>query len=189
MKLTRHLRITTLVLPAVSLSLFGGFRALAETPANGVLLDFESDFDPSKVVAQQTESSVIEQNGGHALKIDFKTAKGYPAAQLPAPAGGWDLSNYTGIEAEITNVGNTTVNVSMRVDNAGDWSKNPSNTEAVAVKPGDTKSLRVTFGRSFGGGKGFDLDPAHIVRIVFFATNPGEEAAITVDNVKGFDPK
>ncbi|CAN5344701.1 hypothetical protein BH09VER1_BH09VER1_27820 [soil metagenome] len=180
---------SSLVLSIALLTAFGGFRAMAEAPADGVLLDFETDFEPSRVTAQQTTSEVIDQNGGHALKINFTTAKGYPAAHIAAPPGGWDLSKYKGVEAEITNAGNTALKVALRVDNAGDWSKGPWNTESVMLKPGDTKVLQVVFGQSYGGNKGFDLDPSQIIRVVFFAENPGEEAAITVDNIKGFDPK
>lgn len=183
------LKLPSLVLPIALLTAFGGFHAMAEAPADGVLLDFESDFQPSRITAQQTTSEVVDQNGGHALKISFSTAKGYPAAQIKAPSGGWDLSKYKGVEAEISNAGNTAVKVALRVDNAGDWTKSPWNTESVMIKPGDTKVLQVVFGQSYGGNKGFDLDPSHITQVVFFAENPGEEAAITVDNVKGFDPK
>lgn len=189
MKFKLPLPASSLALPVALLASFAGFRAMAETPANGVLLDFETDFEPSRITAQQTTSNIVDQNGGHALKIDFTAGKGYPAAQISAPPDGWDLSKYKGLEAEITNVGSTAVTVSLRVDNAGDWTKSPWNTESIALKPGDTKVLQVVFGQSYGGNKGFDLDPAHIVRVVVFAANPGEEAAVTVDNIKGFDPK
>jgi len=177
----------SLVLTAALLAAVSGPRAWAEAPADGVLLNFEAD--PGHITSQHATANVVDSNGGHALKIDFEAGKGYPAVQLAAPSGNWDLSKYKGVEAEITNTGETTVNVALRVDNPGDWQQSPWNTESVTLQPGDTKVIQVTFGFSYGGQKGYDLDPTNIARVVVFAANPGDGASVTVDNIKGFDPK
>jgi hypothetical protein len=160
--------------------------ALTSTVMAQDAITFDSNFDSSRLKEQGAKGGIVE----NALKVEFPAGKGYPAVHISAPAGAaWDFSKFTGLEAELTNPGETPVKVAFRVDNEGDWQKGPWNVESITVKPGESKTLKVSFGRSYGGGPGYELDASKIIRLVFFAENPGTDGSILVKSIKPFGPK
>jgi|GEM_PF-878020 len=129
--------------------------------------------------------SLAEAGASRVLRVDFPTAGGYPGFNIPVPPGGWDLSAYAGLEAEIANTGATKLNVGLRADNSGDWKKSPWNTNNVWIAPGEAKTLRVTFGQSFGRA-GYALNPADVSAVKIFADNPGKGGTILIKSIRAF---
>jgi len=78
------------------------------------------------------------------------------------------------------------VKVALRVDNDGDWRENPWNTESVTLKTGETQTIQVTFGKSYGGNPGFALNPANIIAFKVFADHPKQLSTVIVRNLKAF---
>ncbi len=117
-----------------------------------------------------------------ALKVAFPNGGDYPGLDLPLAGGRLDLSGHAGIQAEIVNVGASRLNVNLRADNPGDWRKSPWNTSNVWIAAGETKTVRVVFGQSYGR-PGYALDPAKIGNVKLFVERPGPDAAILVRNV------
>ena len=62
----------------------------------------------------------------------------------------WDLSAFGHVEARVTNTGTLRSSINLRVDNEGDWTTNPWNAEALWLGPGETGTVLVRFGYSFG---------------------------------------
>ena len=154
-------------------------------PKSNVLYDFESPIDPSLLVGEGTTHEMVDSPaGGKALRVSFEKGK-YPGLQLNAPGKGWDLRNFAGVEVELTNTGSETVVAALRVDNPGDWKKQPWNVEKIKLKTGETKPLRVTFGQSWGS-PGFAINPARIIRAVVYAENPKAGSQVRVDNLRAF---
>src|SRR5690606_11343615 len=85
------------------------------------------------------------------------------------------------IQAELTNVGDTKARFGLRVDNPG--GAETSNTEQVTIAPGETKTLKVTFGQSYEK-QGYALDPAKVASLLFFADKPRSTVRLAIDNVK-----
>jgi len=150
------------------------------------LFEFEDMVDSSsyKMDDGVTVSSQ-EQAGSQALKIEFPSASGYPAVKLPLPEGRLELSAFQGIQAEITNAGQSKIGVGLRADNPGDWKKEPWNTETIYLNPGQTKTIKLTFGKSFGN-KGYALDAGDISNVQIFGVQPKDGGTILVDHVKAF---
>ena len=186
---TQNFKFTSLLPVALygiaALSFAPTNRAFAATapPATGVLLDTKAD---AEFKSEGATASFVDENGGKTLKATFPGGGGYPAFAFPTPDDGWDLSKYSGVQVDVTNAGTGNVKVALRVDNAGDWKKNPFNTEAVTVKAGETKTIKVTFGKSYGGNPGFALDSSKVSAIKIFAENPKQESTVTVSNLKTF---
>ena len=131
--------------------------------------------------------SVANQNGKSAIKVDLPITTGYPGLTFPGPAGGWDLSDYDGVQIDLTNPGTAEVAMTMRADNAGDGKQSPWSVQVFRIKPGKTETCKVVFGRAFGG-PGFALDKAHVTAIKLYATPPKAPFTVLLSNLKGSKP-
>lgn len=152
----------------------------------GELLNSRGDFDIGMVKPEHGADVALAKDGdGRGVKISFAAGAQYPGAQFVAPDGVWDLSGFTGVEATITNAGNAACITAFRADNEGDWEKKPEpwNCESITIAPGDTKSVTVTFGKTFGQ-PGYPLDPKKVNRFLVFAGNASENGSLIVRSVK-----
>ncbi len=107
--------------------------------------------------------------------------EGYPGARLTPPGDKWDLSAFGHVEAKLTNTGKSGFTVALRVDNAGDWQKNPWNTEQIFLKPGATTTQRVIFGHAYGHKPGYKLNPAEVIGILIFTGKAKEEQSMRLE--------
>lgn len=179
------LKIPKFLMPAVAAAIiYHPLVTLAQTPE--ALFEFEDVTDTSSYKADKgVELSVADQAGSKALKIVFEPNTGYPAVKLPLAEGRLDLSAYQGIQADITNEGQAKIGVGLRADNPGDWKKEPWNTETIYINPGETKTIKLTFGKSHGN-KGYALDAGNISNVQIFGIQPKDGGTILVDHVKAF---
>jgi acetyl esterase/lipase len=143
------------------------------------LTDHQSDVQSTNATV-----SVVSNGTGNVFQAEYEQGVQYPNVQFNMP-GELDLAGYTGLSATVTNLGSSEVKVSFRVDNAGDWHSSPWNAEVDAVAPGETKTINITFGRSYGG-PGFALDPARIVAVGICVPSPTENAELRIDSIAPF---
>ena len=155
-------------------------------PASGEIFMTAEKIKPDAIMLEGAAVSVVEDQGAKALQAEFPAGDGYPAFVLPVTAGGWNLSAFRGAQVDIVNKGQSTVGIALRVDNEGHWRKAPWNTESVTLKPGQARTIKVTFGKSYGGNPGFALNPARIVAFKVFADRPKQAATVLVRNLKAF---
>jgi beta-glucanase (GH16 family) len=137
------------------------------------------------IAGLKTEKDPVLSLEGSALKVAFPNGGDYPGLDLPLAGGQVDLSAFAGIQAEITNVGQSRLNVALRADNPGDWRKQPWNTNNAWIAPGETKTVKVAFGQSFGR-PGYALDASRVSNIKLFVERPKADAAILVNNIAPF---
>jgi len=111
-------------------------------------------------------------------------AAGYPGMNIkPATGTVWDLSKYGHVEAKVTNLGEKNLNLSLRVDNAGDWHESPWNTESRTIKPGTSGTIPVVFGFSYGLKPGYALKPAEVANLLVFATKSEAVQKFSIDSI------
>lgn len=146
-------------------------------PAAESLAQIKTEKDP--------RLSLDTSSGAPALRVEFPGGNDYPGLDFPVPAAGLNLSAFAGIEVELTNLGPARLNLNLRADNPGDWRKSPWNTENVWIAAGETKTLRLTFGRSFGK-PGYALDTSRVSAIKLFAATPQQTSAVLVRNLRPF---
>lgn len=174
------LRRLLALLVVASLPLTAGTPPATSTvmsPLETDIADFKTENNPTLSISQAGDTPVV--------RVDFPTGGGYPGFNIPVPSGGWDLSAYAGLEAEIANTGDTRLNVAMRADNPGDWRQSPWNTNNVWIAPGEAKLLKLTFGQSYGR-PGYALNPADITAVKLFADNPSKGGTILIKSIRGF---
>ncbi len=96
--------------------------------------------------------------------------EGYPGINVkPVGAAAWDLSAFGHVEARVVNTGGRDLNLSLRVDNAGDWRNNPWNTENISIKPGASAKVIVIFGYAYGHKPSYKLKPGAVTNLLLFA--------------------
>src|SRR5215831_11915186 len=93
--------------------------------------------------------------------------EGYPMVSLEAKGGKWDLGAFGHIEARITNTTAVPIMVALRVNNEGNWQDNPWNSENLYLAAGETGTVSVRFGYSWGQ-PGFNLKPEAINKVDVF---------------------
>ena len=159
--------------------------AFSDPAEDARFFDPSSEEDLARIRLDGAEVSVSDAAGKEVLQLDFGHEKQYPTVHLDAPAGGWDLSAYAGVEATVTNRGEATVNIALRVDNAGEWKDQPWNIEHTSLPAGQTKTLQVTFGRSWGAPS-FDLDAAKVIGVALYVENPKADSTVLVTGLDAF---
>lgn len=164
--------LALLVLTFSGLSLWAGAPDLLENAKS----------DPASL---KEHKSVVNPPGADGvIRVEYNADGGFPGVQIAAPPEGWDLSGYSGVEAEVTNEGATAKSIALRVDNKG--GSNASNTESVKIGPGETKKVRVRFGYSYGGNPAYQLDPSSVVALLVFVGKPADGGAFVIKGVAPF---
>lgn len=167
--------MASLLMLLVSLPAWGDGVSLldATKPDLGVSID-----------PQGGSAEVVKTEGQRALSVSLSPAGGdWPAVHLVPKDGQWDLSQYSGIEIDLENVGQSAARIHGRIDNPGDWQKSPWSINATKVAAGETGTIRVVFGQSYGN-PGYDLDPSKITRIVIFAEKPKGDVDLHVTAIR-----
>lgn len=110
--------------------------------------------------------------------------EGYPGLGLTKKDGTpFDLSKHGNVEAKVTNLGSKKIPVNLRLDNEGDWKTNPYNAESTYLEPGETGTVKLIFGHSYGHKKGFALNSAAISRILFFGGKSDVDQVFRIDSL------
>jgi beta-glucanase (GH16 family) len=156
-----------------------GADAVFSPAISGELLDLARP-DPL-AGADFADSSAVIENG--RIKVTFNAGSSYPSLRFPVPKGGWNLSAFGGIELTITNPGAARVVAHLRVDNPGSWKDEPWNTEKLGLAPGETKTIKLTFGQQ-NGAPGFPINPARISAIQIFIIRPKADTVLVVSDLK-----
>ncbi len=130
----------------------------------------------------QVTTTFKGQGAKRALLVTCKAgAPGYPGISI-TNGDSWDLSAFGHVEAKVRNAGEQAIDLAMRVDNPGDWKLSPWNTEHTGIKPGETRTIRVCFGYSFGQ-PGFALDPKRASQVLLFVTSSAAEQSFQLESL------
>lgn len=108
-------------------------------------------------------------------------APGYPGIAV-SNGDSWDLSAFGHVEAKVKNICEQAIDLAVRVDNPGDWKQGPWNTEHTGIKPGETRTIRVCFGHSFGQ-PGFALDPKRVSQVLLFVTSSANQQSFQLESL------
>lgn len=146
---------------------------------DGLLFDFETPPNPKRIEHRGATGTVADGK----LTVAFGTDGQWPSLYLYPDGRKWDLSLYESVEMEVTNLSASKVTVLARVDNPNADGQKNCNTERATIEPQKTGTLKVTFGKSWGG-VGFALDPSNVVGILLMVDRPKEAYTIAVDNIK-----
>lgn len=138
-----------------------------------------------KPSSQQVTARPGQSGIDAALLIEIAPGdEGYPGVGFrPGEGAAWDLSRFGHVVADVTNDGDAAVRVMFRVDNEGDWRKEPWNTEAVTLKPGETKPIKVIFGYAYGYKPGYKLDPGKVSHLLLFTGKVKQPVRLRLNSI------
>lgn len=148
------------------------------------LFDFEAGFDPAQRVEERGVKARLEEG---RLVVDYGTDETWPGVYLLPPRGRWDLSSFESVQVDVTNLSDADARVLVRVDNPNPDGRRNCNTDGGRVQSGETRTLTVTFGKSWGG-QGFDLDESNVVGLLVMLDRPAREYTLALDNIRA-NPK
>lgn len=175
-----------LALAGVALLSSGGGYLLwadgAAPAADGTLIDLTKDSSTGEMAFDGGATATIDSQAS-VIKINFPAGQGYPGIRVSDPNGAWNLTGYTGVEAEITNTGSSPVKVALRVDGGDNWQDSPWDCESASIPPGETKTIHVTFGQSYGNA-GYKVSADHVLRALIFAVDPDSVMTVSVKSIK-----
>ncbi|MDF3056324.1 MAG: glycoside hydrolase family 16 [Rariglobus sp.] len=167
---------TVAVIPAAASTATAAPAAVLFTPTADNIGSIKTEKDPVLSLDTSTDTP--------ALKVEFIGGSGYPGFDFPI-SGNLNLSGFAGIQVDVTNISQSRLNLNLRADNPGDWKKSPWNTNNAWVAPGETKTVKLTFGQSYGN-PGYLLDASRISVIKLFAATPKLTSAVLVKNLRPF---
>lgn len=129
--------------------------------------------------------AAVAHDGGYDVSVPGGPA-GWPGFSLLPPEGTtWDFSPFGRVEAVVSNSCDSPLHLTLRVDSTGDWRSNPWNAEAVMLKPGEAKTIRVAFGYEYGfkpSEKPFD--PNRVKQLLFFLGKSDKDRSFRVGAIQ-----
>ncbi|HSU67953.1 MAG TPA: glycoside hydrolase family 16 protein, partial [Tepidisphaeraceae bacterium] len=135
-------------------------------------------------IAPSSKQVTVKSADAGALDVSIAAGtQSYPGITITPPGAVWDLSRFGHVEARVANTGTKQIQLSLRVDGADEPSRNPWNSEFEVIPPGQTKSVRVRWGYSFGH-RGYMPNTAKIVRVLLFTGKAAADESFRVEAVE-----
>jgi len=189
------------------LSGFWVAAALAALSSQAALADSSaaSPVDLSATTLSGTDATytLIGTGAGSALSVSTGHTKSWPGVTILPAGGPWDWSPYACFTAQIRDTGSQPIRVSCRVDNPGaDGGKNCLNG-SISLPAGGSGTVSIVLHRKglevpgvtlFGMrgypidmGEGGTIDPADVIRLIFFVDKPTSDQTFEVSHLQAQD--
>jgi len=153
-------------------------------PADMPLVDMAAEEALARITPGQPDQvTVARAEGAPGAVVTCRPGESdYPGIVLKPEAAVWDLSAFGHVDARVANTGTIASGVSVRLDNEGDWTTNPWSSETLWVGPGQTGTVRVYFGYSWGK-PGFALNPAKVTQLLVFVGKADQEQSLRIESI------
>ncbi|MCP4645261.1 MAG: hypothetical protein GY851_32765 [bacterium] len=151
---------------------------------------------PPILTQNNVEAAVVEHDGQAALDVQY-TVVDWPNVFFKAPDAPWDWSGHVGLAIDVYNPEPQTVQLAIRVDNAGGDGASNCITISASALPGATTTVRAQF-RSDSGpfwgmrgipeqgpvAAGGDLDPSRVTAFQVFLPRPSKPHRLIISNIR-----
>jgi len=163
-----------------------------------ILIDFENEFDPERVDSKDASFEIVQVGGDHLLRVATDFVFSAPGVTLHEPEDRlWDLSEYSQVQATVSNVGDEAMQVQLFVGNDPDARVRRQCSNYVDLNPGETKTLTVALSWTpwvfdpqieIVGMRGvpgrIKMDLSSIKELTFCSRYPAAANEFTIDNVR-----
>lgn len=162
----------------------GLIKTLLDLSAPGAESHLSSDGGNAGAVCK-----VVDGPNGKAIEVTIPSgAKQYPGLAVKPDGTAWDLSAFGHVAAKVTNTGTRALTINVRVDNDGDWHESPWSTESANVEPGDSVTVKVIFGYSFGHKPSYDIKPSAVTQVLLFTTGSKNGQSFRIESLVAGGP-
>ena len=166
---------------AVLLMAAASFPLKAEKPESLDLLSLALKDVSTLKTSLGTATPVLENGRAVAVDFEFAESDGYPGVEIPSPPEGWDLSPFTGVEAEVENLGSAQIVPVLAVANRLKKGQPKSNATGVTLAPGESGTIRLRFGQSWGAPSvDLDLSAVDDIRVL---VGPGQFGILRIKSI------
>lgn len=155
--------------------------AAAAEPSEKTLVDFE-DSASIQLTPNGAEGEIVKVEGNSKLAVTTQAGVSYPSLRIEAKAGGWNLTGYERVTAEIRNPEQQAVRVLLAVNNPGSTGVEKCSVASLTLGPGERGTLGVVLGIWHGQAK--PLDAANVVSFDILLDKPTRAHRFLVDDVK-----
>jgi hypothetical protein len=169
-------------------SVLGPTLRADDAPASKDLIDFSSADSVKKLTPDsQSGKQITLAHSDTPAGVTVTVAPGdasYPGVDFH-PDTPLDLSAAKGVAVTITNTSDGKLSIGLRVDDSGGWQDN--NSEMGYLEPGETKTVTVTFGISFGK-PGFNVNKSSIAQILIMTDKAAAAKSFRIEAIKPVAP-
>lgn len=187
--MVKSFRVTYLAFLAAALVLLPSCIVRAQTPTR-TLVEWTPDVEkrltptPGQVTVARSQDPAAP-----GLVVRIQPGKdGYPGVRIKPEGSAWDLSSFGHVAARVVNTGSKPLYLVLRVDDAGDWRKEPWNAEGITLPPGEAGTVKTIFGYSYGYKPGYALKPKAVVGVLLFTTAPDGERSFRIESLVAGGP-
>lgn len=163
MRLPHGPGVALIMLAAMALSLWA-----ADVPTKP-LLDISAD-GVTQLKPNEPVSLAFDAATPGIMVTVQPSPSSYPGVLLRPQGGTWDLSAFGHVAAKLTNTGQTPVEVCLRLSNEGNRKDKPWSADKLALQPGESGTLKVYFGYSWGKA-GYALNPEAISEALLYVSD------------------
>jgi hypothetical protein len=158
------------------------------------------DLRPGSLVGQGATAETAGPAGKVTLRVRFRHGHPWPAVNIKAPRGPWDLAAFEDVLVDVRHVAGPRVRFGCRLDSPGAGDGTVFTDATTELRPGATAVLRVPLrrrlptalaGKLFGmrgypGGyvEHGGIDTAQVVRLTLFAAQPRADVAVEVRGIR-----
>ena len=116
----------------------------SSTSEDLIFIDFAQDIDDNRLVSEDATYEVVDFDQSKALKVSTGTKLSKPGVVIKQdPLQPWNLQGYYQVKADVSNVGDETIQVEMFVGNDPDGLTRWYCSDYVDLNPGESKTITV----------------------------------------------
>lgn len=151
----------------------------SETPEKALTLSNVAPTNPQVTIEESSRPS----EPGLLIHIEPGNSS-YPGIAIKPESEVWNLAEYGHLEAKIVNAGSELARISLRADNKGNGEEKTWNVEAIALKPGESKVLKLIFGYSSKFQPAYKLDSSAINQLLLFSGKVAKQTTLRLESIK-----
>lgn len=171
------------IMEVINIKPFGDADIKAVTPIKRNTLDMKTDEGIVTLNAFPNRLDVTTLDNGNISAAAIPDSGKWPSVDFHPEKRFADLSLYAGVEFTVKNTGTEKLSLGLRVDNKGADGRNNCNTEQLDIPVGETRTKKVTFGKSWGN-KGFNINTKELINFMAFMNNVKDGMAFEVVEIK-----
>jgi len=171
--------------------------AFAEMKKSMTLVDFGDGFEIERVDTSDVVIELVETDAGQGLQIVSGHNVAWPGVTFKPDGDRWDVSGYRQVKVDVSNDGESMMNVGFRIDNPGADGYRNCLQVVEPLHPGQTRTITANLSVTSSvvyppveivGMRGKPgqtaIDPANIVKMIVFVPQPTTDHKFTIENIR-----
>ena len=166
-------------------------------PSSRMLFNFDDGSEISAIPTRDIALSLVGPKSNRSLQLTSGHKIAWPGITLKPTKGVWDGSRFQHLSLDVTNNGQMSFELGIRIDDSGSNDHSDSLTVMNNITPGESRTISaqlypipwrpsgplVLHGMHAAPGQCV-INPSKITQIILFLRQPHQEHRFTIDNVR-----